>query len=254
MVYLYNISETWGSRSQTVYLINDIYLGIDDDDNEIIRAEAYKIKYGNNAEKVELISEIGILDKAETFFDKNAGLKVKKGDVLICDIYDGWVERALVVFSIFDNNKKSAPNIVGTIGTYSSDKNILNTNPYSINESGAVFKESTMLNVRTNNARFFAANAYAVENNKFLTYTSQPLDQGQSFDKTKADTKYYTETTVLPTRNMVVVSGTQKNMTVQNASESDIKTYMNSGSNCSKLFLVQHYARVYSMIIVNVEE
>lgn len=248
-------SESWGTRTQTVYLIDNVSRGIDDDDEEVVRAEAYKITYGANAEKVELISDIGILDKAETFFDQNAGIKLKKGDVIVCEIFDGRVERAIVAFEIFNQSKKTEPNIIGTIGYYSADKNTLNTNPFSIKDAEPTsYKESAVNRVRSGYMRFFAANAYNIENNKFLTYTSQPIDKGSSFDKTRADTKYLTETTVLPSKNMVVVTGNYKNMTVSNAAASDIKTYMNAGAKCSKLFMVQRYGRIYSMIIVNTEE
>ena len=52
----------------------------------------------------------------------------------------------------------------------------------------------------------------------------------------------------------VVVNIKNKNFELKNAKSDDIRTYKNSGTECSKLFVLTRYAAVRQLIVVNIEK
>ncbi len=245
------VSSSIEQSTNNLYVVDKIYEGVNDDNESVTKIEAYRVSVTGDAEKTEFIDEESKLSEAETFFDENAKMHVRKGDVLFLESENGKITRAVVLYRLFNEDKTPMCALAGSSGVY-DPQNGAATNPFKLNSQGK--PDTNEVNVLRNSpARFFAGVAYRTENGEYLTYTSQPLDKGYAFDKKNLDTKYLTETVVLP-QKYVVVNIKNKNFELKNATSDDIRTYKNSGTECSKLFVLTRYAAVRQLIVVNIEK
>lgn len=239
------VKSTVDNSSATMYIINKIETSVDDEDNVVTRLKCDAISSTKNIEKIDLICEEGKEATAVTFFNEKKEIELKKGDIIYCELDENVIKNAKLVYRIFASDGESK--LYGTSGSYTPADGD-NTNPYVITESRTL-QTSNINQLRNGRFRFFAGNAKSIEANRYLTYTSEPLRDGK-YDKTKSNNRYLTETVVLPSKYVVVeVSG--KNITVKNASLSDIKTFDNAGTGFSELFLLTRYAVVRQLVVVN---
>lgn len=245
------VSVSVEQATNNVYLVDKVYKGISDDDEAVEKAEVYRISVTGEAEKMEIVDDESRLCNAETFFDENAGLKVRKGDVLFLELEENRITRAVVLYRIFNEDKTVMCALAGSTGVYDS-QNGTATNPFKLNSQGKL--DTYEVNVLRNSpARFFAGVAYNTENGEYVTYTSQPIDRGYAFDKKNLDSRYLTETVVLP-QKYVVVNVQNNNLELKNATSEDIRTFKNSGTECSKLFVLTRYAAVRQLVVINIEK
>lgn len=242
------LKESMDNNGAVMYMIDRIYTGINESDETVTKADVYKISTSGSVEKTELIDEMGMLNNAETFFNDKAKIKLKKGDIIYCEFDDDYVRRAVLVYSIFDELGKVAGELSGTSGVYDPENGPA-TNPYRLTNEGAV-QEGNADALRDSGTRLMSVNAYNLENDKYLTYTTQPIDTGRAYDRKNSNTRYFTETAILPSRYVVAeVSGNK--ISVRDGRTEDIRTYMSAGSDCSRLFVYTRYGTFRQLVVIN---
>lgn len=233
-------------KCKDMYIVSKEYKGLDEDDNIITIIEAYKVNVNQAPELVELQFEGEKEVTAKSFNNKD--LKIKKGDFIFCDFDgNGYVKDITVVYNIYDDTNKYNPVLTDTSGIYNPDI-CDNTNPYKFINNEV--KPSGAKDFRYAQMRFFDANVYDLEENTYITYTSQPINKMKYYDIKQADSSYLTETNLLP-RKFTVINVNNYYISVKDGTYEDIKTYKNAGSSCSKIFVYTRYAVLRQCVIIN---
>lgn len=269
---IYDEGETTFTNDDAMYIITDIYEGIYDEEPALM----VKANTCNNNETEEVLIPVkgdagnNCVTNASTFFDRTrADIKLKKGDIIYATIEGEYISEALLVYRIFHEEDESP--LFDTTGRYRSsqaDTNI-KTNPYGVGSSSdamsvrtdllkGAHEEGSISRSRSNAAhRFLAGHVYNFEENEHLTFTTQPINKTEYDIRYKDDAEenggyyeYITETMCLPYRYMAVdVDG--RNISIRQATASDIITYMQAGFGCSELFIDSSYGTLKKLVIIN---
>lgn len=243
-----SFASSVGDVNKTMYIVHQAYETLNDDDEIITEIEATTIATNAKISDIKLRLKPGMSAGAETFFDTEANVTLKTGDIIYCETEGDYVTRLVLVYRIFTDSGENS--LYGTTGAYTPAVSKA-TNPYSVSGSGTIDTNvNTITKLRPSFARFFGGYAYKLESNKYLTYTSMPLSAGTKFDKSKLDSKYIAETVVLPNYYTVVnVSGDK--IDVQNGDTTQIKTFVNSASSRSEVFIITRYGVAWQLVFIN---
>lgn len=230
-----------------MYIIDKVYSGYYDGET-VNMAKAYEIAANAAVKETTLMCEAenDCLIAAETFFDTNAAVKLKKGDIIYAEFDDAYLSRAVLVYRIFTEEGEN--HLYATSGVYDPENGSA-VNPYKLSNLGKL-DMTNITSIRQSGIRFFGGSIYNLESDKYLTYTSQPISNGAKYDKRKSDSRYMTETVLLPQKYVEVeVDGDY--IHVKDASAEDIISYQSAGNNCSELFISTNSSVVRQLVIIN---
>lgn len=235
-------------NNKTMYIIKSINEALNDEDESVIEIECTGIAANAKPVEARLRLKSGTTAHAETFFDPNAKILLKKGDIVYCEIENDYVTRIALIYRIY--NEVGESNLYGTSGAYTPTLSNA-TNPYVVSSTGTIDTNvNNVTKLRPALTRFFAGYVYKLEQDKYLTYTSMPLNSGTMFDRKNLDSKYLAETVILP-KNYVVVDVYGDKMEIQNGDVGAIKTYYNSGTARSEVFILTRYGVPWQLVFVN---
>ena len=237
-----------GDNNQTMYIVQSINEALDEEDETVIEIECTGIATNAKIVEARLRLKSGMTAHAETFFDSSAKILLKKGDIVYCEIENDYVTRIALVYRIY--NAVGESNLYGTSGAYTPT--ISNaTNPYAVSNTGTIDTNvNAVTKLRPAQTRFFAGYVYKLEQDKYLTYTSMALNSGTTFNRKNLDSKYLAETVILP-RNYVVVDVYGDKMEIRDGDAGAIKTYYNSGTARSEVFILTRYGVPWQLVFVN---
>lgn len=235
-------------NNKTMYIVESISDVLNDEDEPVVRIECKGISASAKLTDEKMILKSGMGAYAETFFDADANIALKKGDIIYCETENDYVTRIVLVYRVF--NEEGESNLHGTTGAYTP--NISNaTNPYAVGNVRTIETNvNTVTKLRPALTRFFSGYVYRLEDDKYLTYTSMPLSVGTKFDRKNLDSKYLAETIVMP-KNYVVLNVYDNRIEVKEGDISGIKTFCNSGSARSEVFVTTRYGVAWQLVFIN---
>ncbi len=188
-------------------------------------------------------------------------ITLKKGDICYARIENSVIKEMKVIYRI--DVAAGEPNLFDSSGKFNPDPgngkyaagqvNQKVTNPFGINETGMTLENgnSVDLGLGTIRLRFLAGDVYSMEDNKYLTFTTQNIKGGETYNPDAAEHKC--ETMSLPSKfTVITIEG--RNISIKAGTANDIYTYKDSGRACSKIFMSNNYAAMRRMAIINIVE
>lgn len=217
---------------------------ISNDDGEVVETfEGYGVRNESNAlSQVYLTAKPGITFKSIPDYTGTLH-QVEKGDVLMMKTFNGEIVDAYIVYKANKVNQHgSKGDLLGTTNIYTPLEG--KPNPYTITNALEISTTSDVSKYHSGSARVFSGYVTKTEADKYITYTNYLGNAKKHLN----DSRYITETTLIPT-NFVVVN--QKPFVVKKGTSSDIKTYEKYGEDCSRIYIHTWTGRIRTFIIFN---
>lgn len=254
--YVVITSDLTGDYTKTpieMLIVTDRAQVLDADDEPAIKLSGYYLSTTSVPVYKEISSNSGAFDNAAYVGDiQNKSGAVKPGDIIRYYENNGNVETAVICYSSTQKyDGATRKGAIPGVASYWAAELKGQTNPITFSNALKLTLSTTGANsFSTGEFRLVDANAYSLDGD-ILTYTTQPLTDIAANGCTDENSKYVVESITLPVFTVMTLDG--KRVEVKAGSKSDIRTYKNYGSECSRVFAHIRSGRIEKVIIINGE-
>lgn len=263
-----NESTTYQTQLKTLdmFIVTGVKYAVNSYGENVKKVTGTYLPKGSSKTPVQMVyeSSTGAFDNMYATFDSEmkTPYQVKEGDIIRCFEVDYDVKWATLLYRQdyeYENNPRVKKGGFVAIKDSLLNESTGNGNPFAPNTNAGTttangYKIGLLAPGSAAAAKGYVQSRlldmFAVRyRDGYLMYTNQDLsDNTQTFDMN--DSRYVTESMSIPS-NIVVITIKNKKIQVKPGSMSDIKTFEDYGTDCSRLIMHMYAGQSYKTIVIN---